>query len=313
MSAPFRYKLYERIKPAVMPLLRHSVVNRLTVAIFRRLPAIAWRERIPAMGRNGLLALDNGQTVVLEGADRCSIARELFWHEGQLHDPADRLALDIAIRLSAQARNFLDIGSYTGLFALAVAKRYDHVCAHAYEIVPTNFISIWRNVIANDLVGRICPHLLGIAREPTRLTIAADYGPGILASSIALDRTGRDGIAIPVNSLDALFPDPVGGFVIKIDVEGFEWPVLDGARKLIAAQAPDIVCEFLRRAPHLPQVERLLAEHGYSTYRITGAGLVKTDRIVPVKYERDWLLTQKSPDALVALGLPLAPAVSTPA
>jgi len=279
-------------------------VNRVAVGMLRLLPDYAWKRRVPAVS-TAHLDLGGGQGVRLLRADRCQVAKEVFWAGGALQDSNDRLALDLAIGLSANARLFLDIGAYTGLFALAVAKRNPQLRAHAYEIVADNFVSMWENVIANDLVGRVEPRLVGLGATEGQVRVPASLGGGALASSIALDSDSADGVTIPVMPLDSLYATLEGHVVFKIDVEGFEWDVLQGGRGLIARTRPDIVCEILRRAPCIPQIEAFLDELGYRRYHITHAGLRSAERIVPVKEERDWLFTPRSRQELSALAFPM--------
>ncbi len=290
------------VKSGIIKILVSRPINRLAVFFLKPFPKLSWRERIPVVNGIGLLPLSPGQTIQMGNAQRCSIARELFWNNGQLSRPADRIALSLAVDLSAGAATFLDVGSYTGVFALAVARGNPAVKVHAYEIVPENFMFLWQNVVRNELVGRVLPHLMGIGGEPGSIRVSPDFGIGVLASSIALNADDAEGAAIPVAALDACFPDLQGGLVMKIDVECFEWPVLQGGKELIARLSPDIICEFLRRAPHIPEVERFLGGLGYSLYRISDEGLVPCERIVPVKLERDWLLTKRPPGELEALG-----------
>lgn len=238
----------------------------------------------------------------MANADRCQLAKDLYWGAGKLNSRAEQLALELAMTLSADAEIFLDIGAYTGLFALAVARRNPKVVSHAYEIVPENFQYLWENVILNNLVRRVRPHLMGIGTAAGTVCVSAEPGPGVLASSIALDSTVGNGVIIPVNSLDSLFPELNGRMVWKIDVEGFEWAVLDGGRALIGRMKPDIICEVLRRAPNIPQLLLFLRDHNYNLFRISEGVLHQQAEIVPVKHERDWLFTIRSADELRSMG-----------
>lgn len=86
-------------------------INRALVPVLQKLPPSQTINRIPAVGRTALLTLPNGSAISLLEPDRCQIAREVFWGRGRLQGAADRLALQCAIALSADADLFLDIGS----------------------------------------------------------------------------------------------------------------------------------------------------------------------------------------------------------
>jgi FkbM family methyltransferase len=291
-----------RVKLCVLSLLEVPLVNSAVVGILKRLPGVDFKLRIPVVGKSGRFSTGATGSIVLVGTERCHLARELYWENGSLQSPADRLSLELAMTLSRDADLFLDIGAYTGLFALAVARRNPRIIAHAYEIVPENFQLLWENVIHNNLVERVAPHLLGIGESKGTLTVPASLGPGVLASSVALDSTADDGVTVPVDSLDHLFTNFSGRMVFKIDVEGFEWGVLAGGRELIRRTKPDIICEVLRRARHIPQLHEFLQAEGYNLYRISDGRLIRQAAIVPVKSERDWLFSTRPSESLRALG-----------
>ncbi|HEX4331494.1 MAG TPA: FkbM family methyltransferase [Usitatibacter sp.] len=279
-------------------------VNRAAVAVLGGLPDSAWRSRIP-VARSATLQLDGAETLVLLRADRCQVAKEVFWGAGRLRGAADRLALDAVLRLCGGADLFLDIGAYTGLFALSVARRVPGAVVHAYEIVPENFMLLWDNVIANDLVGRVEPRLVGLGESRASLRVAASLGSGALASSVALDSESRGGVNVPVRTLDDLYADFTGGAVFKIDVEGFELEVLRGGRSFLSRVKPHMLCEVLTRTKNVAQTQALLGSCGYRFYHVADRGLIPAESIVAVQRERDWLFTTHDAQALAALGLPV--------
>lgn len=286
-------------------LLEKPWINAPVVGTVRSMtsaPTAPWRERLPVMRGTGRIALPGGQAVEMLNPARCNVAREIWWHDGKLAHGADRAALDLAVGLARDADLFLDIGSYTGLFALSVARCNPGVRSVAFEIVPHNFLLLWQNVIHNDLVGRVEVMFKGAAGEPGTIRLPATLEAGVLPSSVALDSATPDGVEVPVDRIDTIIDRRQGRVVIKIDVEGFEWNVISGARGLIEACRPDMICEFLTRAPQIPEITDYLAPLGYAFYRITGDGLERGETIVPVKAERDWLLTVRTPEELTALG-----------
>ncbi|OYW52280.1 MAG: hypothetical protein B7Y80_20180 [Hyphomicrobium sp. 32-62-53] len=287
-------------------IITNRRINKALIPILEYLPPSDTVAKIPVVGRTAILTLSDGSTIKLLEPDRCHIAKELFWGRGKLHSAADRLALETAIALSAHADLFLDIGSYTGLFAIAVAQSNPKLLSYAYEIVPDNFLLLWRNVIANDLVARVAPQLIGLGDEKTEIRIPDSFGAGTLASSVALDAGENTGVKIPVERLDDQHASFSGRAVFKIDVETFEWQVLSGGQNFIARNRPDIICEVLRRATKIPEIQALLSEYGYRIFHCTSSGLRLSGSIVPTVAERDWLFTTRTPTELSALGISLA-------
>ena len=280
-------------------------INRVAVHLIRAMPEAEWKRRIPVVGKVGVLDLGSCGSVHMGHTEKCQIAQQLHWGRGQLSDVADRHALSAALAFSRTARAFLDIGAYSGVFALAAARTNASLKSHAYEILPENFLILYENTICNNLVTRVIPHLCGISDQVELMTVPVAAGLGLLPSSMSLAWKFDGGIEVPVQPLDMLHGDLSGPVAIKIDVEGFEFEVLNGGRDLLARTRPDIICEILLNAPRVAEMEGLLRSLGANFYQITANGFVGRQRIVPGKRERDWLLTWKSRDALSALGLPL--------
>lgn len=283
-------------------LLEQPWINAPVVGVVRNMKGAAWRARLPVMREIAQIGLPGGQTISMLNPSRCHVAREIWWNDGQLSHAADRLALDLAIGLSRDADLFLDIGSYTGIFALSVARCNPMVRSCAFEIVPDNFLLLWQNVIHNNLIGRVEVIFKGAGERPGTILLPAALEAGVLPSSVALDSDSPDGIEVPVDSVDRMIDRRDGRVVIKIDVEGFEWSVISGARALISSCRPDIICEFLTRAPQIPEITQHLMPLGYEFYHITGDGLLPAVDIFPVKSERDWLLTVRPREELERLG-----------
>jgi hypothetical protein len=83
-------------------------------------------------------------------------------------------------------------------------------------------------------------------------------------------------ITVEVSTLDAELGDVVPS-VIKIDVEGAELAVLEGARSILSRARPVVIFEHVRDTAELHGVAQgapwdLLAELGYEVLTVTGDG-----------------------------------------
>lgn len=295
------------LKAIARKFVTARAVNPWLVGALRRSNNAAWRSRIPVVGQIAELDLEGGRgSVKFCNTSRCQLAMEIFWNNGTLGHRRDQHALEAAVRLSSRAELFLDIGAYSGLFAIAVAYSNPSVQSHAYEIVPENYLCLWENVFENDLVERVHPRLTAVGDDDDlELVVPKSLGLGLLASSVALDTAG-DGVRVPVRCIDTLYPDFAGRSVWKIDVEGFEWPVFRGAKDFMARVKPDIICEVLTRAANVQDMQQFLVGSGYRFFRITDNGMLPCENIVPVKAERDWLFTTKSDQELQAHSISIA-------
>lgn len=281
-------------KRFLIRLFSIRVINWPIARGLRRFTADRRRSLFPVVEPESCLILESGYRLYLVDPSRCSIARELWWHNGVLENRADQLALSLAIRLSVEAELFLDVGSYSGMFALAVAKCNPTVRSIAFEIVPQNFLLIWQNILRNDLVAQVEGRFLGVGDTPGSIRVPSTFGDGVLPSSVALDSLSESGVSVPIAPLDLILRDESKTLVMKIDVEGFEDAVLRGASDIVRRLRPDIICEFLTRTESIPEIMEMLRPLGYRFFRITAEGLQHADVIKPVKQERDWLLTTRT-------------------
>lgn len=139
----------------------------------------------------------------------------------------------------------LDVGANIGLTTFALAQLATAV--HAFEVVPGTFELLETNV-SNAGVTNVVLHQFGLGDTsgPVSLNRSATNRSGAYISTEVfptrehVTETGR------VEALDAVASglglDRVG--LIKIDVEGFEVPVLHGARGLLERDRPVVLLEM---------------------------------------------------------------------
>jgi FkbM family methyltransferase len=156
--------------------------------------------------------------------------------------------LDAFMRAMAARRRFLDIGACHGIFALAFAHRRPQVqavavepSAVAFEILAEN-VRLGRqgNILARQLA---CGAAAGSLRM-RQVWHHLEALPGEPAAGVA--GAEPEGVTtVPMGSVDELCveldfrPD-----LVKIDVEGYELAVLQGARATLAQHRPQIFLEL---------------------------------------------------------------------
>ena len=151
--------------------------------------------------------------------------------------------LDILPLLVDRQRTAVDVGAHSGLYSQALLTLAPHVVA--IEAIPELASGLRRllpnleviNAAASDTVGRI--------------TLAIPEGrPGLssVAHSQFNDATDIRKIDVAAVTLDSLFTDRQDaiGF-IKIDVEGHELAVLNGASEVIQKHRPILLIEAEER------------------------------------------------------------------
>jgi FkbM family methyltransferase len=161
----------------------------------------------------------------------------------------------------APASRIVDVGANVGNHAVFFGLFMRPESLILLEPNPDAFKILEANLRANGLDGpRIKAMRVGAGNRAGRYSLI-DRQPHNLGA-VALEATDGAG-DIEVQRLDDLVSERVD--VIKIDVEGMEMDVLEGARKLIAAHRPRILIEI--RNANMERFRDLVAEIGYDIKR----------------------------------------------
>lgn len=160
----------------------------------------------------------------------------------------------------------VDVGASVGLWSVWAAKQGRTV--YGFEPSPLAF-----GVLKKRSVGypnlHVYPYALGEKDTTGRLGVAALSLSGSMDVELkGLHKGGT--IDIAVRSLDSLAIPNIG--VLKIDTEGYEIPILHGAKDTIEKQRPRLIVEVHRdtgRAAktfpeELERVKAVLREYGYT-------------------------------------------------
>lgn len=175
-----------------------------------------------------------------------------------------------------------DVGAFEGVVTLFLSRAVgDSGHVVAFEPNPTNAARLRENVAINGLEN-VEVREIALAKEPGTATLAfnpREGGYGTLTPAGDRERA----IEVSVATLDGLV---AGGLAppsfMKIDVEGLECDVLEGARATLAEHAPRLMIELHGYADRRANAERLLGilsplgygiEHVETGRRVTPANV----------------------------------------
>jgi len=245
-------------------LARRVRSRRASRALLRTAANWYGRAPVPIAGGLGHLLYVSTADLPLDHAHAGLIVR------GTLEPPVQ----EALRRLLAPGDVFYDIGANVGFFTLLGARLVGpEGGVVAFEPVPWCARAVARNIELNAFEhAQIHERAVGAIDGSARLLVVGE------ASWSHLESTGRhadvrDEIDVEVVSLDSLvaagtIPPPN---VLKIDTEGAELQVVEGARETIARHRPAIVCELHDTNEAFVA---LMDELGYVTTNLDGPAAV---------------------------------------
>jgi FkbM family methyltransferase len=179
-------------------------------------------------------------------------------------------ALSIWAREVRKAEIAVDIGAYLGIYSILAAKLG---CPRVLALEPnsSNFVQLQKNLLLNDLGESVESHRVAVGAESKTVSMITPGGrPNSSGSQISNSPTGRELESWEVESevervtLDSLLADETARVsVIKIDAEGYELFILQGATRTLNLHGPSILIELLNE-DNKNQADNFLKNFGYS-------------------------------------------------
>ncbi len=195
-----------------------------------------------------------------------------------------------------------DIGANVGAITLAIAQVLN-ASGHVYAFEPGPFLCqrLQTNLALNPAVAsRVSVHPIGIASQPGSLKWAEDMNNRGNAGLL-----NGEGLEVPVTTLDQFCQQQSIARLnfIKVDVEGMEYEVFQGAATVLKTLRPILYFETL--AGFIPirgfnifeAIEQLLTDCGYTLYKIVGVkGKVEIVKTTAADFSKNTLaLPMESP------------------
>jgi FkbM family methyltransferase len=140
-----------------------------------------------------------------------------------LHDFSD---MAYVLHVSTSEDLFVDIGANVGSYTLlaCAAKGSRGYC---FEPVPSTYRRLCDNLAINNLLSRVVALNIGLSDGEGELAFTASEN--CTNHVIAHGESAVGSLTVPVRSLDSVLLKESPS-LLKLDVEGFELPILDGAK-----------------------------------------------------------------------------------
>lgn len=179
---------------------------------------------------------------------------------------------------------FLDVGANVGTYAVLASD----VCGAktiAFEPDPGTFCHLRRNVEINHLDDRVQVYncAVGAAQGDVVFTVGLDTKNRVANDQDSKTRTVR------METLDEMVSDSVP-IMMKIDVEGAEQGVLEGAKRILS----NPLLKVIELESVAPESARILASNGfeeacYEPFQRTLSKHSNARRSLNALFVRDWL------------------------
>jgi FkbM family methyltransferase len=132
----------------------------------------------------------------------------------------------------------IDIGSNIGMTTLDFTQRESGLVVHAFEPNPTTRKTLTSNIESNGLGGRVHIHPEAVGREHGQLELRFGDHSGVASGY------GHSGVGIKVPMID--LNEAVTGSIslLKIDAEGAEADILEGARVDTLQRIDQVILEY---------------------------------------------------------------------
>ena len=142
------------------------------------------------------------------------------------------------INLINQNDIFVDVGANVGHYSMLAAKNKAKV--FAFEPIKNTFSKLEKNIKLNNLQDTVALYNLGVGNKNETLEFVIDID---VMNSVATNTSSKNE-QIEVVQLDDKLKE-INPTMLKIDVEGYEWFVLEGAKNILSSnELKYILIEF---------------------------------------------------------------------
>ncbi len=201
-----------------------------------------------------------------------------------------------------KCKTVLDIGANVGMFSLDLYTNHPNIVYHVFEPIPMTFERLNKTAVLNCVdPDKYIMHNIGFSNQKGEFDFYLPAQSTAASLQMITDefytrqstQTGEytgekevEKVACIVDTLDSFVEEhninDIG--FIKIDVEGNEKFVLEGARKSLLRDYPLIYCELLRKHAkrfgyHPNDVIQYMRELGYDCFTIRNHDIVKIESI----------------------------------
>lgn len=276
-------ELERRSFPIAHPIIRFS--RTIDVRGFRRLSAFLPQLLLPKPSKVGthILKIEHGFSMKIDPSKDSGV--ELALYETGTYEPG---TLHIFQNFLQAGDCFIDIGANIGLMSIFASKLVGKTGkVIAFEAHPETYKWLQFNIDLNKATN-IQANGFALGKRNGNALIYDNWDINRGGASLVVKSAESESYPVEIKVLDDLLDENTIPKLIKIDVEGFELPVLQGAEKTIRAHQPILVVEYSpNRANHHKEFELfdfLEDLDIYDFYKLAGGKSRESSELIQITY-----------------------------
>lgn len=171
--------------------------------------------------------------------------REVIGMSALLRGGFETAETDVLRRCARPGTVAIDVGANVGFFTTNLARAVGpQGTVLAFEPLPLNADRLKANVERNGL-GNVEVHVVALGNRDGTATLRLSDDPAYCSTAVRQNRPNGRTMTVPLARLDRIWNarGQSGVSVMKIDVEGDELAVLEGAEQLVATCRPPLLIE----------------------------------------------------------------------
>lgn len=204
-----------------------------------------------------------------------SIESQIIFNEYE-----EKIILELITNAVQQNFFFIDIGANIGIHTLIAANANRYTPVYSFEPVRSNWLNFQRNISLNKF-DNIKSHKIALgSREGTaEINIYPGSNKGRHSMKISFGK-GKLKEIVSIQTLDYFIDNfRTNDIILKIDVEGYEMEVLQGAKQVLNLGTNKIVIiellEEINSIQTCQEIANNLISKGFYCFKVNTRGLMK--------------------------------------
>lgn len=218
--------------------IRHVFINwlnNINLTGFRKLAHLAPKWLILPPTKSGVIQLPNGLKLWIDPVNDDGVERSLYFTGSY-----EAGTLDFIKNHLKNGDSFVDVGANIGLMSIEASKAVGNQ-GKVYSFEPhPDTVKILRFNIGLNSIENIDVIEKGVGSESGEAKIYDRWDINRGGASLFSSNNNQKGFNIQLVTLDEAFQD-ISIQLIKIDIEGFEFEALKGAKHLLSSENPPIL------------------------------------------------------------------------